>query len=420
MQRIAVVGSGVAGLSAAWLLKDTADVTVFEKALKAGGHVNTVDVDGIGIDTGFIVHNDRNYPMFRRFLAHLGVTTQPSDMSFAASLAGGRIEWAGDSLSKLFARRQLLFSPSHWRMLADVVRFNRHAKRLVNDDELPEGSIEEFVAAHYYGNGLLERYLLPMVGAIWSAPTQSARSFPTAALLRFFDNHGLLDLTNRPQWRTIVGGSQRYVDAVAETLGQRLRLDAHVSAIQRSQERAQVALADGRTESFDHVIMACHPPASRQIVADLDFQETRTLAAFSFTDNRAILHTDAELMPRCRRAWSSWNYLAKDTATSNSGVSVSYWMNRLQRLPTTTQYFVSLNPEKTPRSECVISEMRYEHPVYDQAAIEAQPTLTDIQGRGGLWHCGAWCANGFHEDGFASGVRVAHALGADTQCVDPP
>lgn len=420
MQRIAVVGSGVAGLAAAWLLKDTSDVTVFEKAPRAGGHVNTVDVDGIGIDTGFIVHNDRNYPMFRRFLAHLGVTTQPSDMSFAASLAGGRIEWAGDSLSKLFARRQLLLSPRHWRMLADVVRFNRHAKQLVAENELPGGSIGEFVTARGYGHGLVERYLLPMVGAIWSAPTQSVRDFPTAALLRFFDNHGLLDLANRPQWRTIVGGSQRYVDAVARILGQRLHLDADVSAIQRGPDGAQVALADGRTESFDHVIMACHPPTSRQIVADLDSQETRTLGAFSFTDNRAVLHTDTGLMPRCRRAWSSWNYLAKDTATSNSGVSVSYWMNRLQRLPTATQYFVSLNPELPPRSECVIFETRYEHPVYDQAAIRAQSALTNIQGRGGLWHCGAWCANGFHEDGFASGVRVARALGADTQRVDPP
>lgn len=420
MQRIAVVGSGVAGLSAAWLLKDTADVTVYERNAAPGGHVNTVDVGGMGVDTGFIVHNDRNYPMFRRFLAHLGVTTQPSDMSFATSLANGRIEWAGDSVSTLFARRRLLLSGSHWRMLADIVRFNRHAKRLLATSNGVDGTLGEFIDAHRYGRGLVERYLLPMASAIWSAPTQTIRDFPAQTLLHFFDNHGLLDLNNRPQWRTIQGGSQRYVDAAAATLGDRLRVDTPVAGVERSSDGPVVHLSGGESQTFDQVILACHPPTSRLIVGDLDATEQHVLGAFSFTDNQVVLHTDAGLMPRSRRAWSAWNYRAETDRASNASVAVTYWMNRLQRLPTDTQYFVSLNPAPKPQADRVIYETRFDHPIFDQAAVAAQSALTNIQGRGGLWHCGAWTTNGFHEDGFASGARVARALGADTTGVDTP
>lgn len=411
MQRIAIVGSGIAGLGAAWLLREQAEITVFEAAAAPGGHVRTVIVDGQPVDTGFIVLNDRNYPFFNRFLDALGVATQASDMSFGVSIGSGAIEWAGDGPRALFAQKSLLLDRRHWRMLRDILRFNRQAKMLLADRALPDLSLGEFLDRNLYGEAFAARYLLPMGAAIWSTPTAGMRAFPVATFIRFFDHHGLLDLRDRPQWRTVVGGSHRYVQAVATCLGERLRLATPVSRVTRSGAGVRLETASGESQAYDQVVFACHADATRRLLADADADERAILGAFSFQPNRALLHSDHALMPRRRPVWSSWNYLADRAVLSEQRVSVTYWMNRLQSIDGARDYFVTLNPLLEPRAEHVIREIEYDHPVFDAGAIAAQQRLPDIQGRRGVWHCGAWCGHGFHEDGLAAATRVAAGLG---------
>lgn len=412
MQRIAIVGSGVAGLGAAWLLDGVADVTVFEAANRAGGHANTVMAGAQPVDTGFIVLNDRNYPNFEGLLAALEVPTQPSDMSFAVSIGPGAIEWAGDSWQTLFAQKSRVFDRRHWRMIADILRFNREARQLIASDALPSMSLGEFLDRNQYSDAFAARYLLPMAAAIWSTPTADMRAFPVAAFMRFFDNHGLLELSNRPQWKTVVGGSQRYVQAIARRLGPRLRLASPVARVHRDDEGAHVQLRSGAQETFDQVIFACHADQTRALLADAGTRERALLSAFGFQSNRAILHSDIRLMPRRRRVWASWNYLADRDAVDDQQVAVSYWMNRLQSIAGDRQYIVSLNPLREPAPEHLIREIEYDHPVFDGEAVAAQGRLHEIQGVNRAWFCGAWTGYGFHEDGLASGVRVARALGA--------
>ena len=412
MQRIAIVGSGIAGLGAAWLLDSVAEVTVFEAANRAGGHANTVMAGDQPVDTGFIVLNDRNYPNFEGLLAALDVPTRDSDMSFAVSIGQGAIEWAGDSWRTLFAQKSRAFDPRHWRMIADIVRFNRQARQLIATDALPSMSLGEFLDRNDYSDAFAARYLLPMAAAIWSTPTANMRDFPVGAFMHFFNNHGLLELSNRPQWKTIVGGSQRYVQAIARRLGAGLRLACPVARVRRDDAGAYVTLRSGETETFDSVIFACHADQTRRILADASTRERALLSAFGFQPNRAILHSDVALMPRRRGVWASWNYLADRDAVDDQRVAVSYWMNRLQSIPGARQYIVSLNPLTEPDPQHVIREIEYDHPVFDGDAIAAQKRLDEIQGVNRAWFCGAWTAYGFHEDGLASGVRVARALGA--------
>lgn len=412
MQRIAIVGSGIAGLGAAWLLDGVAEVTVFEAANRAGGHANTVMAGDQPVDTGFIVLNDRNYPNFEGLLAALDVPTRDSDMSFAVSIGQGAIEWAGDSWRTLFAQKSRAFDPRHWRMIADIVRFNRQARQLIATDALPSMSLGEFLDRNDYSDAFAARYLLPMAAAIWSTPTANMRDFPVGAFMHFFNNHGLLELSNRPQWKTIVGGSQRYVQAIARRLGAGLRLACPVARVRRDDAGAHVTLRSGETETFDSVIFACHADQTRRILADASTRERALLSAFGFQPNRAILHSDVALMPRRRGVWASWNYLADRDAVDDQRVAVSYWMNRLQSIPGARQYIVSLNPLTEPDPQHVIREIEYDHPVFDGDAIAAQKRLDEIQGVNRAWFCGAWTAYGFHEDGLASGVRVARALGA--------
>lgn len=410
MQRIAIVGSGIAGLGAAWLLRDTADITVFEARSEPGGHVRTVMHGEQPIDTGFIVLNDRNYPYFNAFLKELGVEYQDSDMSFGVTIGDGAIEWAGDSLASLFAQKSLALDMGHWRMLADILRFNRQAKKLLVGDNCPAISLGEFLDRHRYSEAFAARYLLPMAAAIWSTPTSGMRAFPLSAFLHFFDNHGLLDISNRPQWATVVGGSHAYVKKVASILGERLRLNTPVDQVVR--EDGGISLtAGGATERFDQVILACHADTTRAILADPDAEETDILGAFDFQPNRAILHTDSALMPKRRAVWSSWNYQADRAVLSDQRVAVTYWMNRLQDIAGETQYFVSLNPLVEPAADKVIAEIDYDHPVFDGDAIAAQERLHEIQGKRGAWYAGAWCSYGFHEDGLKAATRVAEGLG---------
>lgn len=411
MQRIAVVGSGIAGLGTAWLLDGRADLTVFEASSRPGGHVQTVMAGDQPVDTGFIVLNDRNYPFFQRFLSELGVATQPGDMSFGVSIAGGAIEWAGDSWRTLFAQKKRLADPAHWRMLRDILRFNRQARALLAADVAPRQSLGDFLDNHGYSEAFAARYLLPMAAAIWSTPTAGMRDFPAANFMRFFDNHGLLDLRNRPQWRTVTGGSHRYVQALVEQLGTRLRLSTPVRRVTRGENAVELETGDGACDLFDQVILACHADQTCRILGDADADERRILSAFRFQPNRAILHSDAALMPRRRGVWSSWNYQADRAELSDQRVAVTYWMNRLQSIGGDTDYFVSLNPLAEPDPARVIREIEYDHPIFDARAIDAQQRLPEIQGRRGIWHCGAWCGYGFHEDGLAAATRVAAGLG---------
>lgn len=413
MQRIAIVGSGIAGLGAAWLLADQAEVTVFEAANRAGGHANTVMAGAQPVDTGFIVLNDRNYPYFEALLADLDVDTIDSDMSFAVSIGDGRIEWGGDNWKTMFAQKSLIANRAHWRMIRDILRFNRQASRLVATDAVPALSLGAFLDRHAYSEAFAARYLLPMASSIWSTPTNGIRDFPLGPFLRFFHNHGLLELSNRPQWKTIAGGSQRYVQAIARKLGGRLRLATPVVSVRRSDNGVLVATMGAEAECFDQVVFACHADTTTQLLDDATSGENAVLSCFAFQPNRAILHSDTSLMPRRRAVWASWNYLADRDIVDDQRVSLSYWMNRLQSISADTDYIVTLNPVREPVASKVIREVEYDHPVFDGRAVEAQAKLPSIQGADRAWFCGAWTTYGFHEDGLASAVRVVAGMGFD-------
>jgi predicted NAD/FAD-binding protein len=413
--RVAVVGSGIAGLSCAWLLSAKHEVVLFEREGRLGGHTNTVLVPTAQgpqpVDTGFIVYNERNYPLLTAMFRGLGVATQDSDMSFGVSLADGAYEYAGDNLATLFLQARNLVSPRHWRMLLEILRFNALTKRLLSREALPAGSLGEFLDAHGFCTELGTRYLLPMAGAIWSCSTRQARSFPYAAFARFFDAHGLLNTVSRPQWRSVVGGSQRYVERLRLAFRGALRLDAPVENIRRCEDAAWVTTRGGGEERFDAVVCAAHGDETARMLVDADEAEARVLGAIRYAPNRAFLHTDASLMPRRRRAWSSWNYLGRGDAESDDPIAVTYWMNRLQCIAGDTNYFVSLNPPTPPAPDKVLHETIYEHPQFCTGVTAAQAALPAIQGRHRTWFCGAWTGYGFHEDGLKSALRVAAVFG---------
>jgi len=416
--RIAVVGAGIAGLGAAWLLRRRHEVVVFERNGHLGGHSNTIEVpssDGpVGVDTGFVVYNERNYPHLTRLFRHLDVETQPTDMSFAASIDDGRIEYAGSDVSSLFAQRGNLVSPAYWGMLRDILRFNRDGKRSLRSGDAEGLSLGAYLARGGYGARLADHYLLPMAAAIWSCPTRTMREFPAVSFLHFFENHGLLDLGDRPQWRTVVGGSRRYVERLAADLVGRASISQPATRVRRTPDAAWLHTADGASHRFDAVVLACHADEALRLIEAPRPAETAVLSKFGYQENRTILHTDAALMPKQRRVWSSWNYLAATSAAGTERVSVSYWMNQLQRLPGDRQLFVSLNPLREPRADEVIAELSYHHPVFDADAMRAQRLLPQLQGRDRLWFCGSYAGYGFHEDALASAVEVARLLGAET------
>jgi predicted NAD/FAD-binding protein len=393
-------------------------VTVFEKNAYLGGHSNTLEVAAgdarLGIDTGFVVFNRKNYPHLTRLFEHLGVETQPTDMSFAASIDDGRVEYAGSDLNSLFAQRGNLVSPAYWRMLRDILRFNRDARRSLTTGDADDLSLGAYLERGGYGARLANHYLLPMAAAIWSCPTATMRDFPAVSFFRFFQNHGLLDLFDRPQWRTVTGGSRRYVARIAADLAARAGVSRPAVSVRRAADGVVVHTADGAAARFDAVVLACHADEALRLIDNPRPAEQAVLSRFGYQENHTILHSDAALMPRERRVWSSWNYLAATGAEGTERVSVSYWTNRLQQLPGDQQFFVSLNPLREPRAGTVVAEMSYHHPVFDADAVRAQRLLPQLQGRDRLWFCGSYCGYGFHEDALASAVSVARQLGADT------
>lgn len=424
--KVAIVGAGIAGLGCAHALAADMQVTVFEAEARLGGHTNTVDVtlDGIShpVDTGFLVYNERTYPNLIRLFAELEVPTATSEMSFAVSLplgrAGRRIEWSGASLATVFAQRRNLASPRFLSMLADIMRFNRHSTRIAAGGQQPAAqSLGEFLDEHRYGAPFRQWYLLPMAAAIWSCPMATMLDYPVGTFIRFCHNHGLLQVSNRPQWYTVAGGARQYVQKIAARLAD-VRVGTPVLEVTPNPATGKVALRTAAgTDSFDHVVLATHSDQSARLLREADDEQRRVLDAVHYQPNRAILHTDARLMPQSRAVWSAWNYMSDGGAAPN--VSVTYLLNTLQPLPFTTPVFVSLNPLAAPRAEHVIAEFDYTHPVFDAAAIGAQQRLAAVQGKRRVWLAGAWTGYGFHEDGLKSGLAVAAALRALARVPQP-
>jgi predicted NAD/FAD-binding protein len=417
--KIAVIGAGITGLAAAWLLREACDVTLFEAEARAGGHADTqlVRLDGVdvAVDTGFIVFNDRNYPNLVGFFETLGVATHDSNMSFGVSKNNAAFEYAGGELKQLFAQPANLLKPRFLAMVRDILRFNKAAPALLATDS--GVSLGEYLAAHKYGAGFVEDYILPMGAAIWSSSLAGMRAFPAKNFIRFFVNHGLLNITGRPQWRTVTGGAKTYVARVLRDLGQErgqelgaVRLAAPVLAVRPQAAGVEVATAQ-RVETFDQVVFACHADQALALLEAPSAREAAILGAVKFQDNVAVLHQDAGLMPRRRLAWSSWNYLSQSRADHGQAVCLTYWMNLLQGMQTRLPLLVSLNPNLPIDPEKILLRKTYRHPQFDAAAIAAQENLHEIQGRRRLWFAGAWTGWGFHEDGIASAVRVAAALG---------
>jgi predicted NAD/FAD-binding protein len=414
--RIAVVGAGIAGLSAAWLLSQRHRVTLYEAAPRLGGHTHTVDVtvDGIThpVDTGFLVFNRRTYPNLTALFAHLGVETAASDMSFAVSLLDRDFEWSGSSLASVFAQKSNLMRPRFWGMLADILRFNREATRAAAG-EGGARSLGEFLEHGRYGRAFRDWYLLPMAAAIWSCPTRTMLEYPFATFARFCHNHGLLQIEDRPQWMTVRGGGREYVWRLAAQLRD-VRVGTPVRSVDGLPGHFRVATERG-VEDYDNVVLACHSDQALALLSHPTGEERRLLGALPYQPNRAVLHTDRRLLPRREAVWSAWNYLASAEGVDGRAVGVSYLINTLQPLPFRSPVVVTLNPPVDPAPEHVIADIEYDHPIFDLGGIEAQKQLNTIQGRRGLWFCGAWAGYGFHEDGLKAGLAVANALG----CVAP-
>lgn len=408
--KVAVVGAGISGLAAAWLLRRRHEVTLFEAGDYLGGHTHTVDValegERFPVDTGFLVFNHRTYPNLTALFHELGVDTVASDMSFAVSLREPALEWAGSSLATLFAQKRNLARPGFWRMLQDTLRFNRETA-----GALPELTLGAYLERERYSAEFRDWYLLPMAAAIWSCPTQAMLDYPLATFVRFCRNHGLLQITDRPQWRTVKGGGREYVARIAADLPD-VRLATPVRSLLRDADGVWLGLPGGDCERFDQVVLACHSDQALRLLGSAATPaERRVVGAVGYQPNRAVLHTDRRLLPRDERVWSAWNYLAGRGEPGRQPVSVSYLINRLQPLPVETPVVVTLNPHVEPDPQLVIGDFEYDHPIFDQAAIDAQSSLAAIQGADRVWFCGAWGGYGFHEDGLASALAVAERLG---------
>lgn len=421
MTKVAIIGSGVAGLSAALRTSKFAHVTLFEAESRLGGHANTVDVtlEGVthGVDTGFLVYNERTYPGLIRLFAELGVVTAPSDMSFSVQVPDKDMEWCGTNLNSVFAQRRNLLRADFWTMLREILRFNELATSLAvggSDAELQE-PVGSFLYRNHFSDSFRDLYFLPMIGCIWSCPTEQMLKFPVSTLIRFCHNHGLLQVVDRPQWYTVAGGSRQYVSKLRDKLlaqGVAIRSGVPVQQVFRNPRGVQV-LTDTGPESFDEVVFACHSDQALSLLAQPTLEEQDLLGAIRYHGNTAVLHTDTAVLPKRKLAWAAWNYeRASNDSREQAQVCLHYLLNRLQPLPFKTPVIVTLNPARAIDESKVIRKIDYAHPVFDQAAVAAQPRIQAIQGDNHTWFAGAWLGYGFHEDGYQSAQKVAQGMHA--------
>ena len=420
MRRVAVIGSGIAGLGVAHGLAGRASVTLFEAADYFGGHTHTVDVtlDGVthGVDTGFLVLNERTYPNLLQLFGELGVELAKSEMSFSVQVPNQGLEWSGADLGGMFAQRRNAVRPRFWQMLADLLRFNRLATSIAVGESSAAAArldqpIGDFLAEHRFSTAFRDWYFLPMIGCIWSCPTEQMLRFPIATMIRFCHNHGLLQVANRPQWYTVRGGARSYVRKMLQAVPD-ARLNSPVRSVRRVDGSVLVAL-DAGTERFDEVVLACHSDQSLALLTDASRAEAQVLGAIRYQRNRAVLHTDASVLPKRRSAWAAWNYeRAANGSREEASVCLHYLLNRLQPLPFTTPVIVSLNPVVDPRADAIHAEFDYAHPVFDSRATLAQRRVPALQGDRHTWFAGAWTRYGFHEDGLMSGLSAVDGLRA--------
>lgn len=409
-QKIAIIGAGISGLASAYFLQRQHQVTLFEANTYLGGHTNTVDITidnkQLSVDTGFLVFNEKTYPNLIALFAELDVESYATDMSFGVSLNDGKLEWAGTNLDTVFAQRKNLFSPGFLRMLAEILRFNRDAESNLQASTTSGMTLSQLLTAQKYNARFADHYLIPMAAAIWSSSPKDILNFPASTFLQFCLNHALLQVNDQPQWRTVKDGARTYVQKIAATLKD-IRLNCPVSAVRRTVNGIEIDSPYG-TEQFDGVIFATHAPDTLRMLQDPNQLEKQLLSQVRYQANTAYLHTDTNLLPRTKKVWSAWNYLGTSNHNESDGraVCVSYLLNQLQRLNTDTPVVVTLNPWREPDPTKVLAKFSYDHPVFDQAAIDSQQTLRLIQGKQSTWFAGAWTGYGFHEDGLKSALRV--------------
>ena len=412
-KKIAIIGSGISGLGLASLLHPYHDITIYEKNAYIGGHSRTIDAvtqDGtVAVDTGFIVFNKRNYPLLTRLFDHLRVPYVESDMSFGASINGGWLEYATQSPQNIFSQKRNLIRPAFWKMLLDILVFNKKAHRYLNQS--PSITLGQCLDELRLGEWFRQYFLLAMGGAIWSMPLAEMLKFPAATFIRFFDNHGLLTVRDHPQWYTVKGGSREYVQRLTADFKDRICLNRGVIAVNRGVDGVTVRDVNGITEVYDQVVFACHADQALGMMTNPSADELNILSAFKYQPNRAVLHSDISFMPARKKAWASWVYLSEEREDDRAAVSLSYWMNNLQPLDTKQPIIVTLNPGHEPDPALVYNDYIFEHPVFDEAAISNQSNIDRIQGIDRFWFCGAYQRYGFHEDGLGSAVKVAERMG---------
>jgi hypothetical protein len=413
MAKIAIIGTGIAGLSVSYLLHPKHHITVYEKEARLGGHSRTITVEHgdriIPVDTGFIVFNERNYPNLTALFRILGVRIKDSDMTYAMTAAGGAFEWGAKNLNTVFGQRRNIVNPRFLKLFGEVMRFNREvAARAKNE---PTITLGQLIDAMDLSQAFRQYYLLPMAGAIWSSPPKQMLAFPARVFVTFFENHSLLSMSGQPQWLTVDGGSVKYVQKIAKALGDSVRLNCAATRVERTASGAKVDDATGASELYDHVVLACHSDEALALLADAGDAERTALGAIRYQKNDAILHKDPRFMPKRRRCWASWNYHS-DGRGDEPAVTLTYWMNNLQKIDERYPLFVTLNPTEKVPDEHVFDRHVFHHPVFDGPAIAAQARLGRMQGQRNTWFCGAYMRHGFHEDGLVSAMAVAEALGA--------